>query len=480
MFFLNRNLAPILFFLLVLWLTTCVHPPQIHHIPVSSKQMPRTLFIALDGVDYELVEELKAEGYFKQFYNPIPFISTFPSDTTVGFTGILQPLGVGKVPGYEMRFYSFNKNKIVGGTPFDFHKFPIRYKSYFDSFRHQMHEKAIMYMFPGLAGKQDLENTERALFESRKKIIMTYLGGTDGSSHLLGRKRTKTFLKFMDEYLSHLVERYQTERGELLHIVLYSDHGFHHNAPKTVNMAELKNKLHKKGFRLRSRLESDHDIVTVPFGLLSAGVFYAHPKHRAEMAEILRKVDGVDLVFWHNNNTKEIFILREDGELAKFEYKSTNLYRYTALKGDPLNYNDVLEKYNLRKTAWINRDLWFAMTWNHDYPDAGFRLHDAFFNLVENSASIMISTKKGYQYGSTVARLGTLAKMGHKGTHGGLFRETTWGVVMTNYLPTAVPPKALRYNELFQHALPEMSKNKTLWKNHFKHEVSFILEDKQD
>lgn len=462
-------LIPVLLIFLVLG---CYRPPEVKHIPVQSEKMPRTLFIALDGIDYDLVKELKDEGHFAQFNEPIPFISTFPSDTTAGFTGILQPLGVGKVPGYEVRFYSIKENRIKGGTPFDFYKIPIKYKYYFDSFRHQMHEKAIMYLFPGLAGKQDLANMEDSLFNTDKKIIMTYIGGTDGAAHLLGRKRTKNFLKFMDDYLSRMVIRYQDLKAEPLQIILYSDHGFYHEGLRSISFAELKKKLRKKGFRLNSSLENDHDIVTVPFGLLSAGIFYTKPQHRAALAKVLSDVDGIDLVFWHNDNKKEIFVLREDGELAKFEYKSPTLYRYVSIKGDPLNYHDVLDKHDFKKNAWLPEKIWFEMTWKHDYPDAGFRLYDAFFNLVENSASIMISTQKNYQYGSVAARLGTIAKMGHKGTHGGLFREPSWGVVMTNYLPSPQQPKALRYNELFHYTLPESRRGR---KNPHKREVSFIL-----
>lgn len=456
----------------MVFLMTCYHPPSIRHIPAKSAKMPRTLFIALDGISYEVMKELQDEGHFAQFNKAIPFISTFPSDTTVGFTGILQPLGVGKVPGYEVRFYSFKENKIKGGTPFDFYKIHIRYKDYFDSFRHQMHEKAIMYMFPGLAGKQDLVNTEQALLNTDKKIIMTYIGGTDGAAHLLGRKRTKNFLKFMDEYLKRMIVRYRETRNEPLRVILYSDHGFHYTSLKSVSFAELKKKLRKKGFRLNSRLENDRDIVTVPYGLLSAGIFYTKPQHRAALAKVLGDVGGVDLVFWHNENKKEIFMLRKDGELAKFEYKSPTLCRYVGLKGDPLNYNDMLDKYDFKKNAWLPEKTWFEMTWKHDYPDAGFRLYDAFFNLVENSASIMISTKKNYQYGSVAARLGTIAKLGHKGTHGGLFREPSWGVIMTNDLPSPHHPTALRYDELFRFTLPESIRTR---KNLHKHEVSFIL-----
>jgi hypothetical protein len=452
-----KRISNLVFIFFVL-IGSCYTPPPVKVIRNSQSVTPRTLFIALDGVDFDLMQELYKEGHFKNFLPPVPFISTFPSDTTLGFTGILQPLNVGKVPGYEVRFYSYKDNKIVGGTPFDIYKIPIKYKYYFDSFRHQMHEKAIMYAFPGLAGKVDLVNTEKVLFGTDKRILMTYLGGTDGFSHILGRNRTKHFLIFMDEFLQTMQKRYQKERNEALRIVLFSDHGFYHQRPKTVSVRDLEQHLSAQGFKLTSHIQSKNDIVTVPFGLLSAGVLFTPNFERAQKAEAIRQADGVDLVFWHNDSRKQIFVLNSKGESANFEYRDDKTYRYVTTKGDPLHYLPILQKSGFASGQWIAEDTWKKLTFSAEYPDAGYRLVDAFFNLVKNPASLMFSVKKGYQFGSLAARVATWAKFGHKGTHGGLFRETTWGIAMTNQTSGQKLPDVLRYNELFDYFLPGVTK----------------------
>lgn len=467
------------FLLIVFFLFTgCYTPPPVKSIRYTKHLDRKTLFIGLDGVDYDLVNELYHEGYFQDFFKPIPFLSTFPSDTTLGFTGILQPLNVGKVPGYEVRFYSYEKNKVIGGTPLDIYKIPIKYKYYFDSFRHQMHEKAIMYMFPGMAGKQDLVNTERVVLNSDKKIIMTYLGGTDGSSHIIGRNRTKRFLIYMDQFLKRIQQKYHTQTGKKLQIILFSDHGFHHKRPKTITLTDLRSSLKKHGFRLTNRIQSENDIVTVPFGLLSGGVFFTEVEKRAEKAQAISQIEGMDLVFWHLDQRNKIFIQNSKGEQAYFEYKDLKKYRYIPIKGDPLSYKTVLTAHGHKTNDWLKDKIWKQLTWNHLYPDVGYRLYDAFFNLVENPGSIMFSVKKGYQFGSLMARLGTWAKLGHKGTHGGLFRETTWGVVMTNQKSKKHLPQFLRYDELFHYFLPKIAKKYQQQEGQQK-EVSIILTPEQ-
>jgi hypothetical protein len=456
--------------------TQCYHPPGVRRIKNADKVAPRTLFIALDGIDYELVKELHDEGYFGDFLPPIPLNSTFPSDTTVGFTGILKPLDVGKVPGYEVRFYSYKDNKVIGGTPFDIYKIPIHYKYYFDSFRHQIHQKAIMYMFPGLAGKEDLIHTENVLMNSDKRMLMTYLGGTDGAQHLLGRARTKTFLKYVDWFLKRMRKRYQEERHEPLRIVLFSDHGFYHGRLKTITESSLTAKLKPKGFRLTHEIKSDRDVVDVTFGLLSAGVLFTPLAHREELAATVATVPGVDLVFWHRNDDKKIFVRDSLGAQAVFEYRGTKSYRYVPISGDPLGYDTLLTRLRRQSGEWITDGDWKRLTADAEYPDAGYRLYEAFFHLVENPANVMFSTKKDYQFGSMLARVGTWIKFGHKGTHGGLFHEASLGIAMTDTAPRdQALPESMRYDELFGYFLPEVTRAYRGGKS----EISVVLSPEQ-
>ena len=457
--------------ILFLWGACGYHHPPVKVLPESDRQSPRIVFIAFDGIGYEMMRELKGEGYFRDFGEPVPLIVPFPSATTIGFTGIFRPLDVGTVPGYEVRFYSFRDNKIIGGTPFDLYKIPINYKTYFDSFRHTIFEKSVMYSFPGVAGKQDLLRTKRLLTHSDKKILFTYLGGTDGAQHVLGRKRTKRFMIFVDRFLREMKEDYRRKTGNPLQIVLFSDHGFHYDKLTLVTTGEIGRILKPAGYRITTRLEKPNDIVFVKYGLLSAGVGMTRPENAEMVSRLLPKVDGIDLVFWTDG--RKIHVLDSKGGEAWFEYRWPHAYRYQTVRGDPLDYLPLLKKGGFGDGEWVSDSSWKRLGWNHDYPDVGYRLYDSFFNLVENRASVMFSLKPNYQFGSFAALAGTQLKFGHKGTHGGIFRDVTHGFVQTDDRRMGLPD-SIRYDDFFRIFLPRVTR--AYEKQHGKREISVPVE----
>lgn len=452
-----RPNSPIVWLALFFCLGSCYHAKPITVLRGTESISPRVLFIALDGIDYELVQEMKTQGHFAAFNDPIPLISTFPSDTTIGFTGLFAPLDVGRVPGYESRFYSYKDNKVIGGTPLDVYKIPINYKYYFDSFRHKMEEKAVMYSLPGMAGKHDLIDMEKALYDSHRRIVFTYIGSTDGAAHVLGRNRTKRFLTYMDAYLKRMVKRYQQRTGEDLRIVMFSDHGFQYSRLKNVSFGEMKDHLTQGGFRVSKSLNDNRDVVAVRFGLLSGGVMFAKPGRRGEISFRIAQTEGVDLVTWYEDASK-VFIMNSKGERARFEYQGINRYRYVPETGDPLGYVSILKKAGLKPRQWLSEETWFRLTWNADYPDAGYRLYDAFFQLVENGAAIMFSTLPNYQYGPLVTLIATYSKFGQRGTHGGMFRQTSWAFAMAS-MNSKPQPAALRYDDFFPYFIPQVTRH---------------------
>lgn len=430
------------------------HKKPVKVLPDAQKEKQRILFIAFDGISYDMMHALKQEGYFKDFADPIPLISTFPSATTTGFTGIFKPLHGGTVPGYETRFYSFEKNRVIGGTPWDIYKIDVNYKTYFDAFRHTMLEKSVMYSFPGVAGKQDLMRTEKLLRTSDKKILFTYLGGTDGAQHILGEKRTKRFMIFVDEFLYRMKKRDEKKNSSPLQLVLFSDHGFHYDKLTMVGSSKFQKSLNGVGILLGHRLKGKNSALLVKYGLLSAGVMMTDPGLEEKAARAIHQIEGLDLVFWSKKN--RIYVLSSLGEEAYFEYQDPSFYRYVGVRGDPLDYEPVLKKAGRKLGEYLKDKTWFELTARHDYPDAGYRLNDAFHELVENKASVMFSLKPDYQFGGLAALAGTKLKWGgHKGTHGGLFRDTSHAFVMTNSM-SQLQPAALRYDELFKFFLPRV------------------------
>ena len=67
------------------------------------------IIIALDGVPYELVEELYDLGHFRLFHRPVRLISTFPSMTDLAFWKVFG----GKKPlSYQAKHYNPDLNLI--------------------------------------------------------------------------------------------------------------------------------------------------------------------------------------------------------------------------------------------------------------------------------------------------------------------------------------------------------------------------------
>ena len=108
----------------------------------------------------------------------------------------------------------------------------------------------------------------------------------------------------------------------------------------------------------------------------------------------------------------------------------------------------------LNSKGYAGSGDWFRNTVDHPYPDALFRLHDAFFSLVRNPAPILFSTEPNYEYGDVLTRVGAWFHGGLKGTHGGLFQEASDAFAMTTDPRVNLPP-TMRYNQVMGHFLQE-------------------------
>src|SRR5262245_12497844 len=93
--------------LLVLFLLAIGNQRDTAADPPLPREKDQTLFVALDGIPFSMVENLFRAGRLPGFQAPSRVISAFPSTTTMGFTGLFKSLGAKKAPGYDARFYSY-------------------------------------------------------------------------------------------------------------------------------------------------------------------------------------------------------------------------------------------------------------------------------------------------------------------------------------------------------------------------------------
>lgn len=440
-----------------LFVAACAHLP-----PAAEGLRParQTLIIALDGVPYVEMKKLKDEGYFAGFQPPSKVISTFPSTTTSALGAMFRPVGADQPAGYDREYYSREKKKVVSVLSTLFHDSPTEFKNFFDYYRKSPFQKFWIYAAPGLSGRRDLERI-RTLVRERpaRRYYLTYIGGTDGAGHVLGEKRIRRWLIFMDGFLQKMRKDYARRYGGELEIVLFSDHGFYYiRKPNAVSKNTLTQKLRRLGLTFSNNLKHPGHVVSIQWGNISGANFYAEPAYVPEIAGIMARLDGVDLVSYPLDRQIRIISYRDGhGESAEISCDTgRSRCRYHPISGDPLHYAGVLDK--LRRAGRLDRNGfasskdWFEETKDIEYPDALYRLHDAFFTLVQNPASILMSTKRDYEYGNVITRVGAWLHGGLKGTHGGLFQESSDAVLMTTDAERRFPA-ALRYDQVMSEIL---------------------------
>lgn len=446
--------------------SSCAHIPS---APESERPPRQTLLIALDGVPYSVIKELKDEGHFAAFQTPSKVISTFPSTTTAAFGGMFRPLGARKPLGYDRKFFSNEKKEIQGFILGGHDKRLSDHWRFFDYHRQTPFEKTLIYLTPGFSGRLDLEKTKRLVWEKPdRRNYLVYIGGTDGMGHVLGRRRLKRWLIFMDRTLEKLRRDYEKRFDRRLEIVLFADHGFHFRKPRGVPKASLAYRLRKVGLNFSNNLKKENRVVSIEWGNISGANFHLREKHVPKVAEILAGLEGVDVVTYREGNKIILLSSKNSRDKAEIYFEeSGGRFKYLPAEGDPLEYRSVIESLRRKGKAdrrgFVAAQDWLEETKDHHYPDALYRIRDALFSLVENPASILVSTKEDYEYGDFRTRVGSWLRGRLKGTHGGLFQEASAAFVMTTDPFVKLPP-ALRYDQVMKHffVLPAQSPPKPL------------------
>src|SRR5215510_12895758 len=162
----------------------------------------RRLVIVLDGVPYQTIADLRAEGRFRRFKNPTRMISMFPSLTNVAMIEILQ---AEDSPGYEDHYYDREQNRLLGAIQDRLNggKF-IRgtFRQTFD-YHAPAFKGSLAYVAAPLGAiavaQLDLVGFRKEFREFRKKsdapLFVAYIGETDSLAHLGGKKPLKSFLR---------------------------------------------------------------------------------------------------------------------------------------------------------------------------------------------------------------------------------------------------------------------------------------------
>lgn len=412
---------------------------------------PRKLIICLDAVPYWVVEDVMDPdfddgGLFKDFQGPVPMVSTFPSSTSVALVGILGPFGLGLSPGYEARFYDWEMGKVRGGGVVSYHRIEFPWREYFDWGRKGPVGSAIEGTRPVKYSIKRLRRAIQDFATNNRETFFIYIAPTDTAAHTKGPEALKRVFVALDEMLIELQETQERP----IEVVIFSDHGLAGDEPLINVWKGLKRALKEAGFNRRpKRLKGPKDVVLIPFGLVSSVEVYALEEDKSEIAGVMTSVPGIDLCVYKTDEGWMVESRRGNAVFRGEETASGLVWHYRPTTGDPFDYLPLIDNSGFTtggESPGLPDAEWFRATADANYPDAFYRLTRS-FELVENPASILCSVEPGYMYGSRkTERLAMLGGGRLRWTHGALFRQATWGFLMSNVADWE-PPAAVRFDQ---------------------------------
>lgn len=394
--------------------------------------------IALDGVPFELVEQMYREGHFRLFHPPSRVIACFPSLTDLGLAELFH---AGRCIANQALYYDRKANRLSDGNAvyLSGKNAPwVRKMTYRCSFWWD----GLSYLDPQTVFDHEMIGIVDAFRRVRTGEAYTYSIGSAGLGIRWGRPGFIDFLLTVDRLCEQIVYE---NRGRAK-ITLTSDHG--HGLVECTPIS-FEKVLTAGGYRLRNSIRDPKDVVAVAYGLCT----YAElsTKDPTGVAGCLLNHPGVDLVTYAAG---DCVIVRDRNGEARVR-KGAAGFVYEAQRGDPLKLAGILER--LRRDGKVTASgeadpqALFAATVDHDYPDPLRRVWEAFHDIVDNPPDLIVSLRDDACYGSRFF-YAMIGKVGS--THGSLNRRNSTTVAMT--MLGDLPP-VMRARDV----MPELEKLRT-------------------
>lgn len=406
----------------------------------------RHVIVMLDGVPFDLFEELYREGAFRLFHPPGQLVAPLPSSTEVSFPMMFEVTGTSAL---EAEFYLPAKNRVCGGTGAYLSGDNELWATGLD-YRQREWMDGVGYLWPVWSTRREhgamLGKARDVLRrQPEKRVVAVYGVCSDCLCHMVSREKAKEVLWELDRRLEQFVFETEGQVG----LTILADHG--NNMIPNCRRADIPGALERAGLsHVHSRgFRSPREVVVPRFGLVSfARAYCQNEEDRSRAAEAILMAEGVEHVLWRQ---RDVVYVRGRGGMAEIRHYSNGVddyFAYDRVEGDPLDYKNVLLEMDLVRGA-ITHDghvfypgrLILNRTVAHDYPDALWRAWRAFEDAAMVIPDVLISLAPGWYYGSP----GLDAWTGLNGTHGGLRRADT----NTFFTSTAfVPPVVLRATDV--------------------------------
>jgi hypothetical protein len=417
----------------------------------AAEEIPkRRLYVSLDAVPYEIAARvmdpaLGDEALFQGFQGPVRLVSTLPSSTSVALPGILGPIGLRRSPGYEARFFDWQKKKVRGGGAVSYSRIEFPWRDFFDWGRKGVAGSAFEAVKPVKSGIKRLRNAMNDFVQSDKDEFWIYSAATDIAGHVISPEAHVDFFRALDEMI---LEARQASPDRPFDVVVFSDHGMDGGEPLINVFKPAKKALKQAGYRSKERLKGAEDVVLTPFGLVSNFEAYTVDENKGRVAEILAAVEGVDLCAYKLEEGWRVESHRGSATFRQRTMGGELWWSYEPHNGDPLDFQDLIaamEREGRVRDGWLPDDACFEATVEAENPDPFYRIAHA-FELVTNPASVICSAGRGYMYGAPhTAVLAQFGKGRLRWTHGALNREATLGFLFSD-VEGWEAPEAVRFD----------------------------------
>ncbi|MSO21702.1 MAG: hypothetical protein EXQ58_00300 [Acidobacteria bacterium] len=283
--------------------------------------------------------------------------------------------------------------------------------------------KGLAYLIPIRIYHADLGRFRKRYAASQLPAYVAHICSTDSVCHVLSREQFRKLLLEVDRLLREI---YIQQRGQVAFVV-FSDHGNSHVQNRRIDLGGF---LAQHGFRVESAIHSENSVIIPAFGLVGAVPVYSQPQNTAKLARLLGSHEAADFTVYLEGERVQICSSRGS---AVIEAKDSRKFlRYAAVDRDPLLLKPVmqrmLEQRQLNAEGFASAGNWVAATATHEYADAVNAIYQGVTNHVSNRASLLVSLKDGYHYGSPFFdRLVTM-----RSTHGNLRHSSMTGFFMRN------------------------------------------------
>jgi hypothetical protein len=379
--------------------------------------------VILDGVPFDVVEAMYAEGHFRLFAPPVRVISTFPAMTDVALSRLFHTR---PCIATEASYFDRTKNRMSSGNDVYMSGDNAPWMPAVD-YHAPQNVAVATYLSPASVFSRELRDMHRLFATTDAQWAAGYSVGAAGIGTRGGEPAIRSFLAEIDR----LCERITYNRRGRVRFTITADHG---HGLKPCERVSFREALIDAGFHPKKTITGPDDVVIVSYGLVTYAQFFTD--RPADVAETLRGHAAVDLAMYPTDEA--VVVLNADGEATVRQEGNTFLYQ--PIEGDPLRLTGLLPPLPVdgseQADAPLSERAVLEATAQREYPDPLRRIWLAFHGLVAKPADVIVSLKPGACHGSKFFHF-FIAPV--ESTHGSLGRLSSATFLLTNAVEEPLP-----------------------------------------